>query len=261
MTRTSITVVACAAAMCAGTALATPTAQQNCDKGRVVAWKVYTSCVDAVVAKAYSVDSLGGESFLQSAAASARCRHTYFKNWESFQRKASFTGSACIGSRFTNNGTTVTDNLTGLEWEKKTDDGTVHDKDNLYKWSTGFPYKGNGEAFAYFVLNINENSFAGANDWRIPTLEELQSIVLDFPCTGTFGGATCKCPSNPCMDPALDPANWPDYWSATSNLPDPSLAWYVKFWDADQSPINGYPSTFNGRKITPGFVRAVRGGL
>lgn len=28
----------------------------------------------------------------------------------------------------------VRDNVTGLIWEKKTDDGSVHDKDNTYTW-------------------------------------------------------------------------------------------------------------------------------
>ncbi len=30
----------------------------------------------------------------------------------------------------------ATDYDTGLQWEQKTDDGTVHDKDNTYTWST-----------------------------------------------------------------------------------------------------------------------------
>ena len=37
---------------------------------------------------------------------------------------------------YTNNGDgTVTDNNTGLMWEKKTHDGTVHDKDNLHAYA------------------------------------------------------------------------------------------------------------------------------
>src|SRR5256886_17017803 len=33
---------------------------------------------------------------------------------------------------------TVTDVNTGLVWEKLSDDGTVHDKDNMYTWTNAF---------------------------------------------------------------------------------------------------------------------------
>jgi hypothetical protein len=80
----------------AGAALATPTAQQSCDKARVAAWAKYVSCVDAVVAKDYV-----GASF-DEYAAFAKCRHTYFKNWTTFQSKLSLVGSTCIGTRYAN---------------------------------------------------------------------------------------------------------------------------------------------------------------
>ena len=108
-------VMACAALVWAGAARATPTPQQQCDNARITAWKVYTSCVDTVVAR----DARG--AFFDWFAAFWRCRHAYFKNWTRFQTNASLTGSPCIGSRFTDNGDgTVTDNLTSLVWEKKT---------------------------------------------------------------------------------------------------------------------------------------------
>ena len=51
MTKTIVTMVACATLLWAGTACAVATAQQSCDYARIRAWKVYTSCIDAVVAK------------------------------------------------------------------------------------------------------------------------------------------------------------------------------------------------------------------
>src|SRR5437868_5839230 len=115
------TITACMALLCAGTALAIPTAQQQCDFARITAWKVYTSCVDTVVAK----DAKGGphkycESCRDQAIftfdeydAFAKCRHAYFKKWNAFQQKASLGTSTCIGLRYTDNGDqTVTDNLT-----------------------------------------------------------------------------------------------------------------------------------------------------
>ena len=42
--------------------------------------------------------------------------------------------------RFEDRGLTVFDHQTGLEWEKKTDDGGIHDKDNTYTWSLEGPF-------------------------------------------------------------------------------------------------------------------------
>src|SRR5438132_10452753 len=63
---------------------------------------------------------------------------------------------------------TVTDLNTGLVWEKLSDDGTVHDKDNLYTWAN---------AFTAHVAALNGTGFAGHTDWRLPNVRELQSIV------------------------------------------------------------------------------------
>ena len=42
--------------------------------------------------------------------------------------------------RFEDRGETVFDHQTGLEWEKKTDDGGIHDYRNSYTWSRGAPF-------------------------------------------------------------------------------------------------------------------------
>jgi hypothetical protein len=237
-----------------GTAQALPTAQQKCDAARVTAWKLYQACVDSKVA----MDAKG--ITFDYYKAFATCRHAYFKKWAGYQLpKAGLATSTCIGSRFTDNGATVTDNLSGLVWEKKTNDSTVHDKDNFYSWSTGVPpYNGDGTAYATFLTGagtgLNVAGFAGAKDWRLPTLAELQTIVLDFACTGAGGGPNCSCPSSPCVDPALDAANTQSYyyWSATSYVPSPNDAWNVYF---DNGGVNPDLKTLGGS------VRAVRGGL
>src|SRR5262249_23937339 len=63
---------------------------------------------------------------------------------------------------------TITDMNTGLRWERRTSAGCVHDGRNRYPW---------GDAFAVHVATLNATSFAGHNDWRLPNVKELQSII------------------------------------------------------------------------------------
>ena len=128
---------------------------------------------------------------------------------------------------------TVADPQTGLQWEKKTDEGSVHDKDNLYTWSTGSPYDPDGTAFTDFLAKLNDPVFGGASsatvvtgcfagrcDWRLPNIVELQTI-LD--CTH----------GDPCVDPIVGPTSSAVYWSASTNEPQdpPAHAWVARFSD------------------------------
>jgi hypothetical protein len=248
MTKPSVMIAACATLLCAVAALATPTPKQNCDNARITAWKVYLSCVDTGLAK-----DAKGVSF-DHFAASAKCRHTYFKKWSTFQTKRSFAGSSCIGIRFTDNGDgSVTDNLTGLVWEKKTNDGSVHSEGNVYTWSLGSNNE-DGTAFTSFLGALNGGrGFAGANGWRLPTLVELQTIVLDFACTGAGGGPRCSCSLDPCIDGTFGPTQSNYYWSATRYVPSLFNAWGVFFVTGNVNFLDDELSNF--------YVRAVRGGL
>src|SRR5437870_9536123 len=72
---------------------------------------------------------------------------------------------------FTDNGDgTITDNTTGLMWEKKSDDGSIHDWNDRYSWGMNSPpYMMNGTMVTTFLATLNASvGFAGHTDWRIP---------------------------------------------------------------------------------------------
>jgi len=152
------------------------------------------------------------------------------------------------GIRFVDNGDgTVTDTETGLMWERKDDAGGIHDQDNLYTWSaTGTAPDG---TIANFLAALNGTTsdgtsvggcFAGHCDWRLPTIVELQTILL----------APNPCGSFPCIDPIFGPVAYPSFfWSSTGDASDPSLAWDVRF-------SNGVVGAFDG--TVGDMVRAVR---
>ncbi|NTV12721.1 MAG: DUF1566 domain-containing protein [Desulfobulbaceae bacterium] len=58
----------------------------------------------------------------------------------------------------------VLDRTTGLTWEIKSADGTIHDRDNIYPWK---------ETTNTFIKGLNEEKFGGFSDWRLPEDDEL----------------------------------------------------------------------------------------
>ena len=151
---------------------------------------------------------------------------------------------------FVDNGNgTITDNQTGLMWEKKTD-GNVND---LYTWSsTGTA--ADGTLFTSFLATMNcevsadascPGSLAGHYDWRIPNIAELRTIV-DLSAAGCGTGS-------PCIGPIFGPTAAAKYWSSTSRAGafGPEVAWVVFFLNG------GLGANF---KVDVFSVRAVRGG-
>lgn len=133
----------------------------------------------------------------------------------------------------------MTDNRTGLTREKK----TTANVDDTYTWQGALDY------VAQLNAMNNGSGFAGRNDWRLPNVKELLSIV-DY---GRF---------NPSIDPVFGPTagtlNFVNYWSSTSwaaFYPDVN-AWGVNFADA----YGNYTGLSPFGKTSSLRVRAVRGG-
>ena len=148
---------------------------------------------------------------------------------------------------YTDNGDgTITDNNTKLVWEKKSSDGTIHDFHTVYTWA---------DAFAVHVAGLNATNFAGHNDWRLPNVKELQSIV-NYGDVGPGAAVSTEFNNNctagitvlagSCSAGSLT-------WSSTPNpvAGPPAKALFVTFSDGRVDAVS-QSNTFH--------VRAVRGG-
>jgi len=136
---------------------------------------------------------------------------------------------------------TITDSGTGLVWEKLDEAGGIHDKDNIYTWTTTVTEK---------IATLNTPPcFAGRCDWRLPNINELRSLVDygRFPpippefassCTAGCSIATCSC--NKTFG----------YWSSSTYKLYPDQAWIVYFTIGYTAPV---------QKTSGDYVRAVRG--
>lgn len=123
----------------------------------------------------------------------------------------------------------VKDQRTGLWWEKKSDDGGLHDKDASYTWTIDTE-QADGKVFSEFLSALNTPPcFADRCDWRLPTSFELYTLVdlgfstptagpvFDSGCLPGCGIETCNC------------TNGGGYWSSSTAKDFEDLAWIVDF--------------------------------
>jgi len=152
---------------------------------------------------------------------------------------------------FADNGDgTITDNATGLTWEKLSKDDSIHDKDRFFTWAN---------AFAVKIAELNADRFAGHNDWRLPNLFELETLLnIDAAKIGpdTFDefdqncSAICTVLSCSCIEWSASSL----YWSSSTYQKNKLLAWGVNFND-------GIVRAADKGTGSAHHVRAVRGGL
>jgi hypothetical protein len=204
------------------------------------------ACTDEVAA------ALGGTALLASVGGVETNQTICYDTATNLPRSCAGTGQdgefqKGLARSYTDNSNgTITDNRTGLVWERLGDDNidTIHDKDTIYTWA---------EAFAKVQQLNTSPCFAGQCDWRLPNVNELHSI-LDYAGTSTtlLVATVFNTDCAPgCTVTACSCATGGAHWSSTTDTEFPELGWEVLF-DV------GY--VVNDAKVSPNFVRAVRGG-
>ena len=146
----------------------------------------------------------------------------------------------------------VEDRGSKLTWEVKKDDGGMRDKDHSYSWlhssngiSTGASNGGRCKGgikcdTSSYIRALNAQKLCGYTDWRLPTREELETLV-------EYSKDTQQATINTGFFPETVPS-W--YWTASEHAKREHYAWYVLF-------RNGV--ALNDLKERPKHIRLVRG--
>jgi hypothetical protein len=181
--------------------------------------------------------------------------------------------SGCAATRFVDNlDGTISDYETGLIWEKKCSVcNALHDVENRYPWlgscsgnaadcrtdadcsgdetCDADDDQGTGLTIFEWAEALNVAMFAGGEDWRVPTITELQTLrdlmTFDPAIDPIFQQAACADVTNPVCSRTF-PSN---YWSSTTLAKDPASAWDLNFDDGSADSSN---------KTGTSHVRAVR---
>ena len=157
----------------------------------------------------------------------------------------------------------VKDNLSGLWWEVKTADAgatTLHSQDNFYTWyNPDFKDNGgsvgviNGGGSCYgslcdtkaFVDAVNQQGLCGKNDWRLPTLHELMSLVDNSQFATTANPASINYSYFP-NTPAAD------FWTSTPRAIGSNDSWSIYFYYGSISYGANKNSRFRVRLVRNG---------
>ena len=159
----------------------------------------------------------------------------------------------------------VQDNVTGLMWENKTNDGGLRDWNKTYsnfdsttslQKPLGFgvsvaPTQAEIDASTNsvgFKNSVNAQGLCGYSDWRLPTVDELHSIM-------NYGVIIQDSAMSPAIDTAWFPNTFGFFWSS-SPISSSSLG----AWNVDFQIYNSVASDYVNRYTLGNHVRLVRAG-
>jgi len=123
-----------------------------------------------------------------------------------------------INAFIDNDDGTISDNATGLMWDK-----------------SGSDYGMNWEDALTFANQKNAENFLGYNDWRLPNAKELHSIVnYDRSPSYTNSAAISSIFDIATITDEKGEENYPFYWTSTTHYdgPNPNKAVYISFGEA-----------------------------
>jgi hypothetical protein len=115
---------------------------------------------------------------------------------------------------------TVVDNRTRLEWAKTVG---LDETANLYTWSVSSANPlADGTVFSDYLRKLNESTYAGHRDWRLPTSAGSESLP-----TGEAAEIEelVSCSRTPCLSTAFAPVSFDAFWSASTLSQETSSAW------------------------------------
>ncbi len=159
-------------------------------------------------------------------------------------------------------GLTIKDNVTGLTWTQSADlndDGDIDVDDKL-----------TFEEASTYSNTLNAANFGGFNDWRLPSMKELYSL-MDFRGTDPPPDGTSAAGMTPFIDTnyfdfgygdtdagerIIDAQFWSNNAYVATVFEDQSAAFGLNFADGR---IKGYPSSSQGAIIKLNYVYFVRG--
>lgn len=155
-----------------------------------------------------------------------------------------------MGYHVTNNGQTIYDSKRNLTW-MRCSLGQAWDGETCTGEAKGYSWDAGTEA----ALKL---TFAGKNDWRLPTKDELNGLV--YCGNGVRGelnnfGTGGKCEGS-YKSPTIVQAAFPNtpaafFWTSTPHADSSGNAWYIYF---------NYGNVFDGSKGNSNRVRLVRTG-
>lgn len=132
------------------------------------------------------------------------------------------------------------DEETGLMWQVKIDASEEHGR---LPWNDIFKY----------CDNKNRENFAGFNDWRIPTIDELKTLVTNVSHPNCYGYDEESFIKKPLLYSMS--MKYGRFWSATSNSEDYNFAYGVNF---NRKRENSQSKKGKKEKYKTRYVRCVR---